>query len=89
MPKSRRFWIFESSNVGQASRLTSKGLPPQAARPRYIREDQKANGFGDQATRQRSKPTAYGRIVFRFGPRGACRDARGGRAPRDFFAESK
>ena len=38
--KSPRLWIFEGSCVGQASRLTSNDLRPQARRPRYIPEAQ-------------------------------------------------
>jgi hypothetical protein len=42
-------WIFADANVGQASRLPSIDLRPQAGRPRYMAEVQKETDFGISA----------------------------------------
>jgi hypothetical protein len=46
IPKSPKLWIFAGVHVGQASRLTSNDIRPQARRLRYIPEVQKHSDFG-------------------------------------------
>jgi alpha-L-fucosidase len=48
-PKFPMLWIFEGAHVGQASRLSSNDIRPQARRPHYLPEAQKRSGFGISA----------------------------------------